>query len=362
MRAAQVSAQNLGLLLLRSRGGPGPYAGVVTVARAAILFVAASALFFRLLGKPPLAVLWGLVEGALGNGFALSETLVRAAPILLCALATALPARVGLISVGAEGQLVVGAITGTGFALFGGHWGVAGLPLLLLFGALGGAAWGGLAGWLRARLGVNETISTLLLNYIAPPLVDYLVYGAWKDPSSLGWPATRLFPDSLRLVGYLGTRLHAGLLLGLLAIAAMHVLVSRTRFGVKLDLLRESPMLAARAGLSFAPTALGMLVLGGAMAGTAGIIEASALEGRLQAGVGSGAGYAGFLVAFLARGNLLQIVPLALVVAALVAGGDNLQLSFALPSSVVYVLQGLLFAAALIAGAERNPARPTEAR
>jgi general nucleoside transport system permease protein len=362
MRAAPVSAQNLAVFLLLRRGGPGPYTGIFTVARAAILFVAASSLFFLLLGKSPTAVLWGLVEGALGNGFALSETLVRAAPILLCALATALPARVGLISVGAEGQLVLGAITGTGFALFGGNWGAAGWPLLLLFGALGGAAWGGLAGWLRARLGVNETISTLLLNYIAPPLIDYLVYGPWKDPASLGWPATRLFPDSLRLTGYLGTRLHGGLLLGLLAIVAMHALVSSTRFGVKLDLLRESPMLAARAGLAFAPAALGMLALGGAMAGTAGIIEASALEGRLQAGVGSGAGYAGFLVAFLARGSLLRIVPLALVVAALVAGGDNLQLSFDLPSSVAHVLQGLLFAAALIAGAERNPARSTEAR
>jgi general nucleoside transport system permease protein len=338
---------------------------VLGVVKAAAIFLLSSVIFFRLLGKPPGAVLWTLLDGSFGSGFALSETLVRASPILLCALATALPARLGLISVGAEGQLVLGAITGTAFVLLGTKLGVATMPLLLSCGALGGAGFAAVAGWLRARLRVNETISTLLLNYIAPPLVDYLVYGPWKDPTSLGWPATSAFPDAARLSGYFGTRVHLGLLLGLALVAVFHVLLSRSRFGLELDLLRESPELAERAGLSLAPAALGLLSLGGAVAGVAGIIEASALEGRLQAGVGSGAGYAGFLVAFLARGHLLRLVPLTLIVAGLVAGGDNLQLAFDLPSSVVYVLQGLLFAAALVAGSERTSfgtRRPSEVR
>lgn len=329
-------------------------ADLVSAVKAAALFLLSSVVFFRLLGKPPGAVLWALLQGSFGSGFALSETLVRASPILLCALATALPARLGLISVGAEGQLVLGAITGTGFVLLGAKIGFATMPVLLLCGALGGAAWGAIAGWLRARLRVNETISTLLLNYVAPPLVDYLVYGPWKDPTSLGWPATVVFPDAARLSGYFGTRLHLGLALGLLLVVGFHVLLSRSRWGVELDLLRESPPLAARAGLQFAPAVLGMLAVGGALAGVAGIIEASALEGRLQAGVGSGAGYAGFLVAFLARGHLLRLVPLTVLVAGLVAGGDNLQLAFDLPSSIVFVLQGLLFVAALVVGSASN--------
>lgn len=336
------------------------HSGLLTVAHATLLFLILSAAFFALLGKPPLAVLEGVLQGSLGSGFALSETLVRASPILLCALASALPARLGLISVGAEGQLALGAITGTGFVLLcGERFGVLSLPLLLLCGALGGAAWGAVAGWLRAQLRVNETISTLLLNYIAPPLVDYLVFGPWKDPASLGWPATLTFPDAARFAGYFGTRVHFGLLLGLLLVLGGHVLLCRTRWGLELDLLRENPTLAARAGLGFAGAALVVLSLGGALAGMAGVIEASALEGRLQGGVGAGAGYAGFLVAFLARGRLLRILPLTLVVAALVAGGDNLQLSFDLPSSVVFVLQGLLFAAALIAGAKSHAAQAT---
>lgn len=345
-------------------GRPLP-AELVSTVKAAALFLLASVVFFRLLGKPPGAVLAALFEGSFGSGFALSETLVRASPILLCALATALPARLGLISVGAEGQLVLGAVTGTGFVLLGLPLGVATVPFLLLCGALGGAAWAALAGWLRARLRVNETISTLLLNYIAPPLVDYLVYGPWKDPTSLGWPATVTFPDAARLSGYFGTRLHLGLALGLFLVVALHLLLTRSRWGLELDLLRESPPLAARAGLKAAPSVLGVLALGGALAGMAGIIEASALEGRLQGGVGAGAGYAGFLVAFLARGHLLRVVPLTLIVAGLVAGGDNLQLTFDLPSSVVFVLQGLLFAAALVAGSARaslGASRPSEVR
>jgi len=363
MRAATLTHQSENEAV--PRRAPALPSGLLTVLKAGALFTISSVVFFRLLGKPPGAVLWALLQGSFGSGFALSETMVRASPILLCALATALPARLGLISVGAEGQLVLGAITGTGFVLLGADLGVATLPLLLLCGALGGAAWGAAAGLLRAKLRVNETISTLLLNYIAPPLVDYLVYGPWKDPTSLGWPATVMFPEAARLSGYFGTRVHLGLALGLGLVGIFHVLVSRSRFGIELDLLRESPQLAQRAGLRFAPRVLGMLALGGGLAGMAGIIEASALEGRLQGGVGSGAGYGGFLVAFLARGHLLRIVPLTLIVAGLVAGGDNLQLGFDMPSSVVFVLQGLLFAAALIAGAEsrsRGTVRPSEVR
>ena len=354
---------------LKSAPAPGAVttrSGTVTVLYAAALFVLFSSLFFLAIGKPPRTVLLGLLEGSFGSGFALSETLVRAAPILLCALATALPARLGLISVGAEGQLVIGAITGTGFVLWAGdRAGMLTLPGMLLFGAAGGAAWGAFAGALRVRFRANETIATLLLNYIAPPLVDYLVYGPWKDPNSLGWPATVTFPDAARLAGHFGTRVHAGLLLGVVLVLGGYAFLARSRIGLAWDLLRESPALASRAGLRFGPAVIAALALGGAFAGGAGIIEASALEARLQAGVGAGAGYAGFLVAFLARGQLLRILPLTLVVAGLVSAGDNLQLSFDLPSSVVFVLQGALFAAALIAsGRGHGPGaeRPAEVR
>jgi simple sugar transport system permease protein len=221
---------------------------------------------------------------------------------------------------------------------------------MLLAGAAGGASWGGLAGVLRGRLRVNETITTLLLNYVSPHFIEYLVYGRWKDPQSLGWPATVAFPPAARLPTFFGTRLHLGLFIAVALVAGAHLLVARTRWGFFLDVLKSSPALAARAGLRFGPAVVVVMALGAACAGIAGIAEASVIEGRLQSGVGAGAGYSGFLVAWLARGNLLRLVPLSVLVGGLIASGDNLQLSADLPSSTAQVLQGLLFASALVAG------------
>lgn len=328
---------------------------------AAALFALLSSAFFLALGRAPIPLFAALWDGSFGSGFALSETLVKLSPIVLCALATALPATLGLVSVGAEGQLVAGSIAATGFVLAAGdRLGAATLPCLLLAGALGGAAYAGLAAMLRVSLRVNETISTLLLNYLPPLLVEYLVYGPWKDPDSRGWPATRSFPDAARLGTYFDTRVHAGLVIGALLVAIALVLTTRTRSGIALALLRESPLVAERAGLSFRAWLFTMLALGGAAAGVAGSVEVSVIEGRLQPGIGAGAGYAGFLVAFLARGHLGRLFPIALLIAALAAAGDNLQLTSDLPSAVVYVLQGLLFISALIAGQPRARALGAE--
>jgi ABC-type uncharacterized transport system permease subunit len=323
-----------------------------TVVTTAALFCALASGLFWAIGHAPSDLFSALFDGVLGSGFAFSETLVKAAPILLCSLATALPGRLGLISVGGEGQLAIGAVGGTALVLSAGdRLGALTLPAMLLAAAIAGTGYGVIPGLLRAKFRVNETISTLLLNYIAPPCVDYLVYGRWKDPQSLGWPSTIEFPDAARLPTFFGTRIHLGLFIGIVAVIAVWFFVRRTRPGLVLDLLRSCPELMQRAGISWSTRVVALLALGGACAGIAGIAEASVIEGRLQSGVGAGAGYSGFLVACLARGNLLAILPCAWIVASLAAAGDNLQLSAGLPSSIVYVLQGLLFASALIAQA-----------
>ena len=331
---------------------PGPFT--------AALFLALATLFFLLLGRSPGPLLLAMWQGAFGSGYALSETLVKTGPILLCALGTVLPARLGLISVGAEGQLFLGGLAGTAFVLAaGGRGGAFILPGMLLAAAAGGAVWGALAGLLRARLRVNETISTLLLNYISPLLVDYLVYGPWKDPASLGWPATVAFPDAARLPTFFGTRVHLGVPLAVAMVIGAHLLLRRTRWGFYLDLFTSSPALAARAGLRFAPAVMLMMAVGAACAGMAGVIEASVIEGRLQSGLGAGAGYSGFVVAWLARGSLLSTIPLSLLVGGFIAAGDDLQLFAELPSATTHVMQGLLFAAALVAMDVRRGSRPT---
>jgi simple sugar transport system permease protein len=174
-----------------------------------LLFAALATLFFLLIGRHPGTVFLEIARAAAGSGYALGESLLRATPILLCALATLLPARLGLISVGAEGQLYLGAIAGTGVML-----GWTGPPQLLLTAVLlggmaGGALWALLPALLRNAAGVNETISTLMLNYVAALAVTWLVYGAWKNPQSQGWPATIEFPDVARAFARLHGELFA---------------------------------------------------------------------------------------------------------------------------------------------------------
>lgn len=316
-----------------------------------LIFLLLAGTFFALVGRPPLEMLLTMLRGAFGDWYSISETLVKSAPILLTALAVALPARMGLISVGAEGQLYLGALFGTALVLAAPQTsGPILIPLMLLFAALGGALWGSVPALLKARLDVNETISSLLLNYIAALLVNYLVFGPWKDPVNLGWPATTPFPDTARLPTYFESRMHAGLLIGIVAATALHFLVGRTRWGITLRVLRSNRKVAREAGLSFGRNALLAMALGGALAGLAGIAEVSVIQGRLQPGISGGMGFSGFLVAWMAGGHMLRIVPLAVILGGLLASGDSLQLFAGLPSSSALVMQGLLFVSALVAG------------
>jgi ABC-type uncharacterized transport system permease subunit len=321
------------------------------VALAALGFLLLGSIFFLLVHQPPLATFWAMVKGAFGDGYSFSETLVKTAPILLCALAAALPARLGLISVGGEGQLYFGALFGTGAVLAlssASAWVL--MPAMLLGACAGGALWALIPGLLKARMNVNETITTLLLNYVASLLVDFLVYGPWKDTSNLGWPATINFPAAARLPAFFGTRAHVGILFGLAAAVGLHILTARTRWGLGLRVLRSNRRVAEGFGLSFALQVTLVVCLGGALAGLAGICETSAIQGRLQPGISNGMGFSGFLVAWMAGQNFLRIIPLSLLLGGLLASGDSLQLFAGLPSSASLVLQGVLFGSVLAAG------------
>ncbi len=316
----------------------------------ALLFLALASVFLLAIGQPPLLTLARMAGYAFGDRYSTSESLVKATPILLCALAVILPARLGLITVGGEGQLHFGALLGTAvvvnypaapiFAL---------LPAMLALGAAGGALWSGLAGVLRARFDVNETISTLLLNYIAVLLVNYAVYGAWKDPASLGWPATIQFPPAATVPSLLGTRVHLGFIVALVAAVVLHIAVTHTRWGLGLKVLAGNRKVGVMVGLRFARNTLIVMALGGALAGFAGICETSAIQGRLQSGLSVGYGLTGFLVAWLSGQHFLRAVPIAILIGGLIAAGDVLQLYSKIPSASATILQGLLFAAALAA-------------
>ncbi len=323
---------------------------LATAGLATLLFLVLAAGFLAIIGQPPVATLVDLAVYAFGDAYSVSESLVKAIPILFCALAVIVPARLGLISVGADGQLYLGALTGTAVVL---AMPAAPLPVLLpamlIGGAAGGAALSLVAGGLRARFGVNETITTLLLNFVAVLLVNFVVYGPWKDPANLGWPATIEFPDAATVPGLFGTRAHAGLVLAVILAVVLHFVFARGRLGLRLRVLRENERVGRMAGLSFSRMVLFTMAVGGAIAGLAGIIEVSAIQGRLQPGISLGYGLTGFLVAWLSGQSFLLAVPLAILIGGLIAAGDTLQLFAKVPASSVTVLLGLLFAAMLAA-------------
>jgi simple sugar transport system permease protein len=311
--------------------------------------------FFLLIGRGPLDMLQDIAQAAAGSGFAVGESLLRATPILLCALATLVPARLGLVSVGAEGQLYFGALAGTGAMLLAPAAPVQ-LPLVLLAGMVGGSLWALLPALMRIVAGANETISTLMLNYVASLLVTWLVYGPWKNPQSQGWPASIDFPATARLPLLGDSRVHVGLLVALGVAIVLHVLLTRSRWGLVLDVLRSNPRLAPLAGLNVARQVLLTMVIGGALAGLAGIAETASVQGRLQSAFANGAGLSGFLVAWLAGNRVLPSMALALLVGGLLAAGDGLQMMTSVPSSAVLVVQGLMFVALLGAGGWRGKA------
>jgi ABC-type uncharacterized transport system permease subunit len=328
------------------------FEGTLTAVSATLAFFLSSALFFALLGRSPFPLIGELLKGAFGSWYGISETLVKSSPILLCALATALPARMGLLTVGSSGQFYLGAWMGTGLLLSMGTASGFGLFLAVFAAACcGGALWSLIPGFLKARLEVNETLATLLLNYVAALLVDWVVYGSWRDPANLGWPATKSFPDDVKLPVLIpGSRLHAGLLVAIAIAVILHIVLTKSRWGLSLRILKSNRALGVGTGLPWAANVALVMGIGGAIAGLAGMIEATMIHGRLQSGIALNFGLTGFLVAWMSGQHMLRVIPLAVVMGALMSASDALQLYAQLPESTAIVLQALLFCSVLVTG------------
>jgi general nucleoside transport system permease protein len=232
----------------------------------------------------------------------IDDTLIRATPFVFTGLAVAVPARAGLVNLGGEGQFVVGMVFATYGALhLSGQLPEALLlPVLAALGALGGLVYAGIAGVLRITAGLNEALSTLLLNFVAPLILAYLVFGPWKDPATYSnLPQTAGFSDSARLPTYELTQLHLGIPLALVAALVVWMMLDLTRWGFRARVLGGNPEAARRSGIPVPRTMLVALLAGGALAGLGGMIELTGIEGRLRPGIGVGFGYIGFLASWL---------------------------------------------------------------
>ncbi len=310
------------------------------------------ALFLLAVGADPVETYRTMLLSSLGDWYGLSEVWLRATPFVLTGLATALPAQARLVNVGAEGQMAMGALATAALgALLGDKLPMPlALAALLAAGALGGLVWAGVAGFLRTYLRLNETISTLLLNYVATLVVAYFVHGLLKDPDSFNWPFSPPLADSARLLTVGGTRLHWGVLLAPTAAFLVWYLLTRTFWGLRWRAVGGNPQAARRAGLDVARIQLVIFLLAGALAGMAGMIEVAGVEGRLRPTTAMGYGYVGFLAAWMAGHHPLWLLGSSLLLAVIAVSGDALQITAGLPSSSVNVLMALVLVGVLARG------------
>jgi simple sugar transport system permease protein len=322
-------------------------AAVMTTA-ALVLAALAFGVFVALNGLNPLEVYAVLYLGAFGTGLSIEATLTQAAPLMLTALCTAIPARAGLLVIGGEGALVVGGVVavlaGVALAHVPAWVATAGV---LLAGALGGAAWVSFPGALKHWRGVNETIATLLLNYIAIAILNHLVSGPIRDFAVSLKPTSWSIPAAFMIGTIPGLRLHWGVVFGVVACLVASVLLRRTTFGFSVAVLGGNLRAAQMVGLSTGWLTLAACALGGAAAGLAGAVEVAAVHGAASSSLVAGFGYAGILVAFLARHNPLAIIVCAVLVGGISASGGLLQRRFDMSDAATLVFQGMIFLSVL---------------
>jgi general nucleoside transport system permease protein len=307
--------------------------------------------FVALAGVNPLQVWMLLFKGAFGDWFSWQNTLQRAAPLMLTALCVALPARAGLVVIGGEGALVLGGLACASLPYVLSLPGNAlGTFLACAAGALAGALWIMLAGYLRQYRGINETISSLLLGYVAIGVFKHLVEGPLRDPASLNKPSTLALAETIRIGGIAGSDIHWGLAFGIAACIVFGIWLRWSVAGFSVRVVGGNLRAAQLLGLPASRLILAACALGGACAGLAGAIEVAAVHTSANASIIAFYGYTGILVSFIARHNPIAIIPVAILFGGFGAAGSLLQRRLGLPDASVLVLQGIAFV--LILGSE----------
>ena len=306
------------------------------------------ALLLVALGVNPLQAYGVMLAGALGSVQGLAQTGSKSIPLVLVGLGIIIAFQARIFNIGAEGQMMVGALAGTALALaLPTAPGPLLLPLVLAAGVTAGALWAGFAGFLKARFGVNEILSTVMLNQVALYLMQFLLSGPLLDPAELA-SGTRIaqsasLPPQVWLPRLIPrTTLHVGFLLLPVLAAAVYFLLKRTTLGFELRAVGQSPEAARYAGIRVGTRLVLAMVLSGALAGLAGVVEVTGLHHRSLEGMTGNAGFAGIVAALLGRLDPRWLIPAGLLFAALLVGADKMQRSLQVPASLALALQGLI--------------------
>ncbi len=299
------------------------------------------AILLAVSGANPFVTYAAMVKGAVGSWYGITETLVKAIPLMLTGLAVSIAFRMRFWNIGAEGQLTLGGVAAAGVALYWSQglpgWTV--LPLAILAGIVAGALWAGIPAVLKAYLKVDETLTTLMLNYVAILYSEHLYYIAWRAPGYNS--GTAKFPETAWLPQIAG-RANVGLIFAIILAILLWLVFKYTRWGFELKIIGENQTAARYLGINIARNIVLALLLSGALSGLAGACEVLGLSRRLQQGLSVGYGYTAIIVAWMAQLNPIVILFVAILMAALLVGGDQIQMKMRLPASVGLVLQGMI--------------------
>ena len=322
-----------------------------SISRRAIILVPIISFFVSLLfgalllavsNANPVATYAAMFKGAFGSGPNFTETLVKAIPLMLTGLGISIAFRMRFWNIGAEGQLTLGGVAAAWIALF---WFQNQpqliLPAAILAGIIAGALWAGLPALLKAYLKVDETLTTLMLNYVAILLYEHLYNGPWRDPQGYGFPGTRIF-DAAAWLPRIAGRAHWGLIFAIILALILWFVNNRTRWGFELKIIGQNETAARYLGINIPRNIVLALLLSGALSGLAGACEVTGISRRLQHGLSIGYGYTAIIVAWMAQLNSIAVLFVAILMAALLVGGDQIQMMMGLPSAMGLVLQGMI--------------------
>jgi general nucleoside transport system permease protein len=315
---------------------------------ALLIALAISGLVIWWVGGDPVRSFLHIIDSAFGSVGVISDTLVKATPLILTGLACSLAFRMRLWNIGAEGQFLLGAWGASAVVLFpllpAGTPAIVVIPAMMLAGAAAGGLWGFIPGVLRARLGVSEIIVTLMLNYIALLWIQYWVFGPWSDA---GFQQTKPFPPEAilpRLTDFAATfpafgglTVHLGLVFGIVAASIMWIALERTRWGYEIRLIGDSPRAAEYAGIDIKRKIIVVFVISGALAGLGGMSEVSGVVHRLQDHISPGYGFTAIIIAYLARFGPFRVIVASILFGALILAGREIQ-----PQGVPAMVQGII--------------------
>jgi ABC-type uncharacterized transport system permease subunit len=332
------------MIRLERRPAPSRFWSYMTPVLAVALTVVAGALLFWALGYPAGAALYQFFVTPVETGYMRAELLVKATPLVLIGVGLAIGFRAGVWNIGAEGQLLMGALGGGAVALAFWNEDVPGLiVLMMLAGAASGAAYAAIPALLKTRFNVNEILSSLMLTYVAGLIISIMIYGPLRDPQGYGFPQSRIFHPAATLSPILeGTRLHFGAVIALVAAGLAWLAMARSLFGFQVKVVGQAPQAARYAGFSQPRMVWIGMLLGGALAGLAGVIEVAGPVRQLNDSISPGYGFTAIIVAFLGRLHPVGVAIAGVVIAMSYIGGENAQIMVGMPLAVTGVFQGML--------------------